>query len=59
MCSDPLCLYCSVLLVDQTLTEKFKADDLRMLYKLCFEVTGKVSGVCACVYVLTEDIIRT
>ena len=45
--------------MDQTLTEKFKADDLRMLYKLCFEVTGKVSGVCACVYVLTEDIIRT
>ena len=30
-------------LVDYTLTEKFKADDLRMLYKMCFEVTGKVS----------------
>lgn len=29
--------------VEQTLTEKFKADDLRMLYKLCFEVTGKTT----------------
>ena len=33
--------YCTV--VDYTLTEKFKADGLRVLYKFCFEVHGKVS----------------
>jgi len=33
-------------LVEYALTEKFKADDLRMLYKVCFEVTGKVSNFC-------------
>ena len=39
-----------IVLVEQTLTEKFKADDLRMLYKLCFEVTGKVRCMCSCVW---------
>ena len=31
--------------VEQALNEKFKVDDLKMLYKLCFEVTGKVSNL--------------
>ena len=32
------------------MTENFKVDDLKMLYKLCFEVTGKVSDELLCVW---------
>lgn len=32
-----------IITVDYTLSEKFKADGLRMLYRLCFEANGKVS----------------